>query len=146
MRLCPLQEPHTHMDERGAAGMGFSQSATAHHFLIQANGGVIQVAAKDLGDGESRDDIRHHLKHITHAFANADFDIPMFVHDTTPPGVPEMKSLREKISYTFEETPGGGQVLIRTANSQALAAIHKFLKFQIEEHQTGDPLVAPDEK
>ncbi len=146
MRLCPIQERHTHMNERGAVGMGFSQSATAHHFLIQANGGAIQVAAKDLHDEASRDSIRHHLKHIAHAFASADFDIPMFVHDTTPPGVPEMKNLRGKISYTFAETPGGGQVLIRTSDPQALAAIHKFLKFQIEDHQTGDSVVAPTDK
>ncbi len=146
MRLCPAQNGHEHMNERGAVGMGFSQSSTTHHFLIQANGGAIRVTAKDPHDEGSRDSIRHHLQHISEAFANSDFDIPMFVHDTTPPGFPEMKALREDISYTFEELPDGGQVVIRTANPQALAAIHKFLKFQIEEHQTGDAVVAPAQK
>jgi hypothetical protein len=143
--IAPKKE-HEHMNKRGAAGMGFSQSSTAHHFFIQANGGAIRVTAKDPHDEGSRDSIRHHLQHISQAFANSDFDIPMFVHDTTPPGVPEMKALREDISYTFEELPDGGQVVIRTANPQALAAIHKFLKFQIEEHQTGDAVVAPAQK
>jgi hypothetical protein len=146
MRLCPAQNDHEHMNERGAVGMGFSQSSTAHHFLIQANGGAIRVTAKDPHDQASRDSIRHHLQHISQAFANSDFDIPMFVHDTTPPGVPEMKTLRKEVSYTFEELPDGGQVVIRTANPRALAAIHKFLKFQIEEHQTGDTAVAPVNK
>lgn len=146
MSLCPVQNPHEHMQERGAVGMGFSQSSTAHHFLIQANGGAIQVTAKDPQDGANRDSIRHHLQHIAHAFASADFDIPMFVHDTTPPGVPEMKNLRKEISYAFEELPDGGQVLIRTTNPQALEATHKFLKFQVKEHQTGDAVVAPSEK
>ncbi len=144
MSLCPVvQNTHAHMNERGEAGMGFSQSATAHHFLIQAGGGVIQVEAKSPSDTGERDNIRHHLAHIAQAFANADFDIPMFVHDSTPPGVPEMKELKQKITYSFQETPAGGQVVIRTSDSRALAAIHKFLRYQIEEHQTGDPVALP---
>src|SRR5580698_5275640 len=31
------------------------------------------------------------MQHIAEAFQSGDFDIPMFVHDTVPPGVPEMK-------------------------------------------------------
>jgi len=84
-----------------------------------------------------------HLQHIAQAFQSGDFDIPMFVHDTVPPGVPEMKKLRENIHYSFEETPKGGRVLISSSDKEALAAIHRFLQFQIEEHKTGDPLDVP---
>jgi len=133
-------QSHQHMNERGEEGMGFSQSTTLHHFLLQASGGTIQVAVKDSKDTAGRDHIRHHLAHIANAFAKGDFDIPMFVHDATPPGVPEMKKMRQTIAYSFEETPNGGQVVIRTTNPQALVAIHKFLRYQIEEHQTHDPL------
>ena len=84
-----------------------------------------------------------HLQHIAQAFQSGDFDIPMFVHDTVPPGVPEMKRLRENIHYSFEETPKGGRVLISSSDQEALAAIHRFLQFQIEEHKTGDPLDLP---
>jgi hypothetical protein len=146
MRFCPIQDAHEHMNARGASGMGFSQSTTVHHFLLQPSGGVIQVETKDQKDTAARDSIRQHLTHIAHAFANADFDIPMFVHDTTPPGVPEMKDLKEKIIYSFQETPAGGQVVLQTSDPRALAAIHKFLRFQIEEHQTGDPENVPTEK
>ena len=80
MRLCPvLQHTHAHMNERGAAGMGFSQTSSGHHFLIQPAGGVIEVESKTPDDTTERDNIRHHLAHIARAFANADFDIPMFV-------------------------------------------------------------------
>jgi len=73
---CPMRSAHTKMNERGEKGMGFSQTATTHHFLLNANGGV-----------------RMHLGHIAKAFQSGDFDIPMFVHDTVPPGVPKMKRL-----------------------------------------------------
>lgn len=137
---------HHHTDERGEAGMGFSRTTTSHHFLIQTGGGAIQVAVRDPKDTVGRDHIRRHLKHIAEAFTKSDFEIPMFVHDATPAGVPEMKRMRQIITYSFEETPNGGQVVIRTPNIQALAAIHKFLRYQIEEHQTGDSLQRPSDK
>jgi hypothetical protein len=49
-----------------------------------------------------------------------------------------MKGLREKIEYSFEETPAGGRVVIATADQESLAAVHRFLRFQIQEHKTGD--------
>lgn len=137
---CPLHAAHTQMTERGEKGMGFSQTATTHHFLLNSNGGVIQVEAKDSADAASRNEIRMHLGHIAKAFQGGDFDIPMFVHDTVPPGVPEMKRLQKQIHYSFEETPTGGRVVITSTDKHALNAIHRFLRFQIEEHKTGDPV------
>jgi hypothetical protein len=133
-----MHAAHTPMDERGEKGMGFSQTATTHHFFLNESGGVIQVEANDSADSANRDEIRMHLEHIAHAFQNGDFDIPMFVHDTVPPGVPEMKRLRKHIRYAFEETSNGGRVVISSADAKALTAIHRFLRFQIEDHKTSD--------
>ena len=68
-----------------------------------------------------------HLTHIAKAFENGDFDIPMFVHDTVPPGVPEMKKLREQIQYSFQETPNGGRVVISSKDKEALTAVTQIL-------------------
>ncbi len=86
---CPMHAAHAQMNERGEKAMGFSQTATTHHFLLNAKGGVIQVEAKDSADAE---------------------------------------------------TPDGGRVAISSANKEAVEAIHRFLRFQIEEHKTGDQL------
>jgi len=137
---CPMHAAHTQMNERGEKGMGFSQTATTHHFLLKPNGGVIQVEANDSANATNRNEVRMHLGHIAKAFQNGDFDIPMFVHDTVPPGVPDMKRLRKDIQYSFEETPNGGRVVISSASKEAVEAIHRFLRFQIEEHKTGDPV------
>jgi hypothetical protein len=145
---CPVHKAHAHdqsdsaaMNERGYKGMGFSQTAATHHFLLNANGGVIQVEANDPADIASRDNIRMHLSHIAKAFSSGDFAIPMFVHDTVPPGVPVMKQRSDKISYKFEETPAGGRVVIVTTDTKALDAVQQFLRFQIAEHKTGDSTV-----
>jgi hypothetical protein len=132
------KKPDAEMNHRGEQGMGFSQEANTHHFLLRPDGGSIEVQSNQ-SDPDAQASIRMHMQHIAHAFQSGDFDIPMFVHDTVPPGVPEMKRLRGKITYTYEETKSGGHVVIKTQDKEAVAAIHKFLIFQIQEHKTGDP-------
>jgi hypothetical protein len=73
-------------------------------------------------------------------FSNGDFSVPMFVHATNPPGMETMQRLKKEISYTAEDTKLGAQVKIHTTNADAIKAVHEFLRFQIEEHRTGDPL------
>jgi hypothetical protein len=128
------------MNERGDKGMGFSQEKTTHHFYLTKTGGIIQVEANDPKDTVSREQIRQHLKHIAMMFAEGNFDIPMFVHDQVPPGVPVMKQLKAEIKYEYEETERGARVRISTSNKEAISAINEFLTFQIKEHQTGDTL------
>ena len=128
------------LEERGNHGMGFDQQKTTHHFLLTKDGGVIQVTANSPDDKASIDQIRMHLEHIAGAFASGDFDIPMFVHDQTPPGVPVLKRLRKKLAYKVEFMDGGGRVVIHTADSKALHALWDFLRFQITQHKTGDAL------
>ncbi len=145
-RAAPGNEPHQcpmNMQSRGDVGMGFSQSKTTHHFTLAKDSGVISVEANQAADTESRDEIRMHLAHIAKAFADGDFDIPMFVHDQAPPGVGVMKSKKEQIQYRFEETNMGGRVVIRSADRETVSAIQDFLSFQIREHKTRDSLTIP---
>src|SRR5205085_3675912 len=52
------------VNTRGESAMGFSQTETAHHFLLTRDGGSIEVEAKDPADALNRDRIRQHLAHI----------------------------------------------------------------------------------
>ena len=127
------------VDRRGDQAMGFSHQQTAHHFTLTSEGGRIFAAAISAEDVETRDAIRAHMGHIARAFAAGNFEMPMFIHGKTPPGVPTMKRLRERIQYRSEDTERGAQVVIRTSDPDAVAAIHAFLRFQIADHRTGDP-------
>ena len=51
-----------------------------------------------------------------------------------------MKQLKSKITYEAENTGRGAQLRITTHDAEALTAIHNFLRFQIQDHQTGDSL------
>jgi len=123
---------------RGDHAMGFSHETTAHHFILLADGGTISVETRGDHDDATRDQIREHLSHIVTLFSDGNFDIPMFIHDQVPPGVPVMKAKRDAITYTYQETERGGQVRIHTTDPDALKAVHEFLVFQIQDHRTGD--------
>jgi hypothetical protein len=138
----PDHSKHEEMSKRGDQGMGFAQDKITHHFLLRKDGGAIQVTANSTDDKTSREEIQMHLHHIAQAFKSGDFNIPMFVHDQTPPGVGVMMKFKDKIHYKYEAAANGGRVAISSANAEAVAAIHDFLKFQITEHKTGDALEA----
>jgi hypothetical protein len=127
------------VEKHGDMAMGFPHDKTTHHFQLSPDGGAIEVTVNDAKDSDDLQAIRMHLKHVAVMFSNGDFSAPMFVHSEVPPGINEMKDRRTDIDYTFEELPTGGRVRIKTANRDALNAIHDFLVFQITEHQTGDP-------
>jgi hypothetical protein len=111
-----------------------------------SDGGAIEVTVNNVKDSQIMEAIWSHLMHIATMFSNGEFSIPMFVHDQVPPGVPVMKEKSTEISYTFEELPAGGTVRIKTTNPDALKTIHDFLRFQIDDHHTGDTTEIPTDR
>jgi hypothetical protein len=146
MQSCPMHKEHmkeaaqhqADVEKHGDEAMGFPHDKTFHHFRLYSDGGAIEVTVNDTKDSQNRQAIRSHLTHIVTMFSNGEFSIPMFIHDVVPPGVSVMKEKRTEISYGFEELPSGGRVRIKTTNPEALKAVHDFLRFQIEDHHTGD--------
>lgn len=135
-----LDTHHAGVVERGDHVMGFSHDKTTHHFRLLNDGGTIEAVANDPADSASRQQIREHLQHIATMFSQGDFNAPMLIHSRTPPGVPAMKKLRNQIQYRVEDVATGARVRVSSSNPKAVAAIHDFLRFQIQDHRTGDPL------
>jgi hypothetical protein len=48
--------------------------------------------------------------------------------------------MKNAIAYDYAPTDKGGEVRISTSDPAALSAIHTFLRFQIADHGTGDPI------
>ncbi len=51
-----------------------------------------------------------------------------------------MKANKDRIAYVYEEIADGGRLRITTRAAAALTGVHEFLRFQITDHKTGDPL------
>ena len=133
-------EKDADLKKRGTAAMGFDQDATTHHFILTTEGGRIAVTANNPSDATSVAQIRAHLAEIATAFANGDFSAPFATHSETPVGVATLRELKEFVRYEYASAPNGGRVVMTTANAKALTAIYDFLRYQIREHGTGDPL------
>jgi hypothetical protein len=73
-------------------------------------------------------------------FSEGNFSIPHFVHDQTLRGVPTMKKRGATIHYAAEMMKDGARVKIDPASPEGIAVVHNFLRFQIKDHETGDPL------
>jgi hypothetical protein len=117
----PRQEDHfAGVNARGDQGMGFSHERTTHHFHLFTDGGSIEIASNDAADADSQKAIRDHLSMIAERFSQGDFSIPMFIHDTLPPGVQTMKQLNMKISYLVQNTTGGAEIRITTDDADAI--------------------------
>ena len=141
--LLAQEKSDPHHDEvlhRGDHVMGFSHEKTTHHFHLLSDGGSIEAIANDAADTASRNQIREHLQHIAAMFKHGDFNAPLLIHSQNPLGVPTMRRLRKEIEYRVEDVPNGARVRVSSGNEKAIAAIHEFLRFQIQDHQTGDAL------
>jgi hypothetical protein len=124
--------------------MGFPHDKTTHHFRLRSDGGAIEITANDSNDKTNTAAIRAHLKHVAGLFGQGEFSIPMFIHDTMPPGIETMRLLKAAIHYGFDELPTGARLSIESSDPVAVAAVHDFLRFQISDHQTGDPITVAD--
>jgi hypothetical protein len=129
---------HREMLQHGAQAMGFDQERTIHRFVLYEDGGAIEVAVKEASDHTNLHAVRQHLQEIGELFKAGDFGKPALTHAQQVPGTAEMVRLKDHIVYHYEETPDGGRVRIVTRDPDALAAVHAFLHFQIEDHRTGD--------
>lgn len=149
---CPMHSAHQPRDQASASdhqaavdlrhehASGVAHADSVHHFVLVPQGGRISLEVADGADIAGRDGIRAHLRQVAREFRQGHFGLPMMVHGRTPPGVEVMRRLKEAIRYRYEPTDRGGRVVITTENREARTAIHDFLRFQIEDHRTGDPI------
>ena len=125
--------------------MGFSHETTTHHFRLFKDGGEIAIEADYPNEAASISQIRGHLTHIAKLISAGNFDVPLFIHDATPPGVATRTQWKDEIRYQYFETERGARIRIKTVSPQATDAVHAFLLFQMADHQTGDSPRTEDE-
>lgn len=138
---CPMTASagrQAEVDARHERTTGVPTEGAQHHFLITEDGGRIQLEAVEDGPGEVRDRARVHLRAVARAFAAGDFSMPEAIHGQVPPGAAVLSARAAAVRYAYEDTPRGGALTLATADAEALRAIHAFLRFQIDDHATGD--------
>ena len=141
---CPMHAQHTaarhaEVDQRGDRVMGFSHETTKHNFRLLADGGAVEVRAIRDNDADTIAEIRKHMKEIAADFTSGNFTKPEEIHAGMPDGVDVMTELGAAVTYRYEELENGARVRIVTKDARGIDAVHRFLRFQISDHHTGDP-------
>jgi hypothetical protein len=129
---------HTEVDQRGDRVMGFSHETTKHTFRLLDDGGAVEVRATKEKDAETIAQIRGHMKEIAADFTSGNFTKPEEIHAGMPDGVDVMTALGNAVTYRYEELESGARVRITTRDTRGIDAVHRFLRFQIGDHHTGD--------
>ena len=64
----------------------------------------------------------------------------MATHGEEPPGAATLAANKARVIYRYQQRTAGASILIQTTDAETLQAVHAFLRYQIVEHKTGDPL------
>jgi hypothetical protein len=131
----PDDSAFAQVQTRGHVAMGVEQYTSTHHFEPLPDGGRITLV-RDRNDPAGVTQIRAHMAEIGAAFRRGDFTVPGFVHDRDVPGTATMAARRSRISYIEDTVPRGGSLRIRSTDSIAILAIHRFLAFQRQDHRS----------
>ena len=117
--------------------MGVDQYTSTHVFEDLPDGGrvVLDGPRGDAPDTAAIRTIRRHMRDIEAAFRQGNFAAPGLVHAREVPGTDVMSARRTAISYSVHDRPRGAELRIRTTDSAAIAAVHRFLAFQRTDHR-----------
>jgi len=120
---------------RGRGVMGVDQNSSAHVFEDLPDGGRIVLDRDEARDTTGVATIRAHMREIAGEFARGDFTNPGLVHARDVPGTAVMAARASTLSYTASDRPRGAEVRIRSADPEAVKAVHEFLAFQRSDHR-----------
>ena len=125
--------------------LGTDVDKIVQHYYLVKNGGVIEFTAKDPADNATISTVQKYLETQKDLFEKGKADADTGVYGKVPDGLPALKKLRNDITFFAVNTDSGAALRMFSVNDQARQAIQDFMKFQINEHKTGDPLqVAED--
>jgi hypothetical protein len=131
----PSDGAFAQVQRRGAQVMGVDQYTSAHVFEDLPEGGRILLERKDTSDTAGIAVIRRHLHEVAVDFRASNFTKPFQVHAQNVPGTGVMAAHSSAIRYEVVDRPAGAELVIRTRDSIAVAAVHRFLAFQRSDHR-----------
>jgi len=118
---------------------GFDSARVNRHFYVLKNGGALEITVKDPKDEDTIKAIRSYLKKESELWTKGNFDTVATVYGRVPESTVQLKKLREDVTYAVVPEENGGVIRLLTVNPSAKAAIHDYLRFQIDQLKTGDP-------
>ncbi len=120
--------------ERGKHVMPFHLEKTQHIFQKTEHGGLQQVIVKDAGDSQQIGFIRQHLAQICQRFKTGDFSGQRHIHGDDMPGLAELSSQYQHVTFNYRDLPNGGEIEFSTSEPTLVEAIHRYFDAQLRDH------------
>jgi hypothetical protein len=92
---------------------------TFERYLLDKDGGAIEVQSTKPEDNKTRNAVRQQLHEQARAGISS--------------SVPALRELQKKIEYRYEKTPRGARIRIKTKDQEALLAVQDFLRGKMSE-------------
>jgi hypothetical protein len=123
---------------------GFDSERVVRHFYLLKNGGAVEVVVKDPHDETTIKAVQAYLKKESDLWAKGNFDNVNAIYGKLPEGTPQLKKMRDSVTFAAVPEENGGVLRLLTVSPQAKSAIHDYLRFQIDQFKTGDPTAPQD--
>lgn len=124
---------------RVSKASGFDSERVNRHFYVLKNGGAVEITAKDSGDEATIKAIQTYLKKESDLWTKGNFETVTAVYGRPAEGTVQLKKLRDDVTFAVVPEENGAVIRMLTVNPTAKAAIHDYLRFQIDQLKTGDP-------
>jgi hypothetical protein len=125
------------------APIHYDRHRVVHHFYLYPDGGMVTLTVTDPSDAETRKAVRAYVQRVSQLMVVGNLTR---LREQFGDGVPGLTRIAEargrKATITVHSsTPDeGSQIIFSTADAAALEGLHDFLRFQITDLKTGDPL------
>ncbi len=119
--------------ERSTHVMPFSMDATMHQFEPTKSGGLMTVTVHD-GDARQVSLVRAHLQKEAAAFARGNYGDPAYIHGKNMPGLASLSAGAKRITVRYAVLPQGASIAFHTADSELIAALHRWFAAQVSDH------------
>jgi hypothetical protein len=124
---------------RVSKASGLDNERVDRHFYVLKNGGAVEVLAKNPNDEATVKAIQTYLKKESDLWTKGNFETITAVYGRPPEGTPQLKKLRNDVTFAVVPEENGAVLRMLTVNPTAKSAIHDYLRFQIDQLKTGDP-------
>ncbi len=121
----------------------YDRDRVVHHFYLYPDGGMMTLTVTDPSDAETRKAVRAYVQRVSQLMVVGNLTR---LREQFGDGVPGLNRIAEargrKATITVHSsTPDeGSQIIFSTSDAAALEGLHDFLRFQITDLKTGDPL------
>ena len=119
----------------------YDRHRVVHHFYLYPDGGIMTLAVADPSDTETRKAVRAYVQRVSQLMVGGNLARLREQFGEGVPGldrIAEARARKATLTVRSSAPDEGSHIIFTTADPQVLQGLHEFLRFQINDLNTGD--------